>query len=320
MTPRRLIVGSLSAGVILAGAVAIWATSSNFHSVIPGQLYRSAQLKPGQLEDITKRHGIRTIVNLRGENTEKPWYQDQRESLRELGLAFHDVTLSARAMPDITELAKLIDALKTARRPILVHCLNGADRSGLASALALLMDGSHELAEAKRQTSLFYRVIYEDSAGRQFLRQYESWLAAKGQEHAPDRLLAWIRNDYDDHKGNLRFFFDGVNDRIAGKKQGTFRVDGNAVRAFGWIFDLRRQDVLGSVTVLLDGKPLETRYRLPRKDVAQVFGIPAVAASGWEAKADLAGWPRKCYGASLRVTRLDNSAWESPPLATICLN
>ena len=73
-------------------------------------------------------------------------------------------------------------------------------------------------------------------------------------------------------------------------------------------------------SMMLDDRPLpEARYRVMRKDVAEAYGIPAVDASGWEVTAELAGWPRKCYAASLRMVRLDGSAWRSSPLAKICL-
>ena len=317
---RRLLLGALAAVAILIAAIAVWFTGSNFHTVIPGELYRSAQLKPGELEEVIKRYGIRTIVNLRGTDTEELWYRDQRKKLADLGLVFHDVSLASRNMPDVTELAKLLDALRHARRPLLVHCRGGADRSGLASALVLLLGGKHKISDAMEQTSLFYRVIYDDSVGRQFLRQYESWLTARRQEHTPQRLLAWIGNDYDDNKGNLLFFFDGVNGRVARRRQDTFRVENNSIRAWGWAIDLWRQSTVGGLTVLLDGRPLETRYGLARPDVAENLGFPAVVNSGWEARTDVSGWKRKCYGASLHVTRRDGSEWRSPSLATICLD
>jgi protein tyrosine phosphatase (PTP) superfamily phosphohydrolase (DUF442 family) len=321
MTVKRLIIGFSLTCAILVGAVAMWATGGNFHAVIPGQFYRSAQIKPERLEDVVNRYGIKTIINVRGTNVEHLWYQDQQEALRRLGVAFHDVALSAREMPDIIRLDKLIDALQKSQRPTLVHCFNGADRSGLATVVALLMDGNHKLDDVRWQTSLYFQIIHDDSAGKQFLRQYESWLKAKGQKHAPDRLFAWIKNDYDDYEGNLQFIFDGVNGQVGSGRSHTFRVDGNVVSAWGWAFDSWRRDLLGAVTVMLDDRPLQkTRYRLNRKDVADYFEIPAVELSGWEVKADLTGWPRKCYGASLRMTRLDGSEWRSPPLAKVCLN
>jgi protein tyrosine/serine phosphatase len=40
--------------------------SGNFHTVVAGEFYRSAQLTPQRLETYQQLYGIRTIVNLRG--------------------------------------------------------------------------------------------------------------------------------------------------------------------------------------------------------------------------------------------------------------
>ncbi|MBM3358524.1 MAG: hypothetical protein FJY54_12460 [Betaproteobacteria bacterium] len=69
-----------------------------------------------------------------------------------------------------------------------------------------------------------------------------------------------------------------------------------------------------------DNRPLpQTRYGLMRNDVAEVFEIPAVAASGWAVEADLSGWARRCYDIRLRMVRSTGSAWQSQPLARPCL-
>src|SRR3954468_14621923 len=38
------------------------------HAVVPGELYRSAQPTPELIADYQKSYGIKTIINLRGEN------------------------------------------------------------------------------------------------------------------------------------------------------------------------------------------------------------------------------------------------------------
>jgi hypothetical protein len=48
--------------------------SGNFNTVLAGELYRSGQLSPAQIADYAKRHGIKSIINLRGNNTGNDWY------------------------------------------------------------------------------------------------------------------------------------------------------------------------------------------------------------------------------------------------------
>lgn len=318
---KRLVAGCLTAGVILVAAAAAWYADDNFHVVVPGQLYRAAQFNAKQLEDAVKRHGIRSVINLRGANKEKEWYQTSRDTGALLGLQFYDVNLGSRQLPAVTEFLKLIEALSRAPRPVLVHCQSGADRSGLASAVGLLLDGNYGLADAWRQTGLRYRVIHSDTAGKQVLQRYEAWLKEKGVAHNPERFLSWVGNDYVDSRGNLWFFVDSINDTRLKEKDNVMKINGNVFSSSGWAFDLRHRTLIRNVTVMLDDRALpETRYALARNDVAEHFGIPGVAASGWNVQTDVSGWAKRCYNFGLRLTRRDNSVWQSAPLAEVCLN
>lgn len=320
MSRRRLLTTLGAAAAIVVALIALWFSTSNYHVVVPGQLYRSAQLTPEHLAAAAARDGIRTVINLRGRNNDKIWYDDQRAALKGLGLTRYDINLSAHALPDITELKKLTHILQTADRPILAHCRDGADRSGLTSALFLLLDGKHTLHDAWQQTSLVYRTLRSDTVGKQFLNKYEGWLQARGEKHSPERLLSWIERDYDDGKGNLRFFFDGVNGKITTRDNSTFHVKGNVIRVWGWGFDLRLPGLLKGIALVLGEQAFDnTRYGVLRKDVAENFQLPAIEASGWEMQAELNGWPRKCYDARLRMSRQDGSQWTSEPVASICL-
>ena len=40
--------------------------ASNFHTVIPGKIYRGAQPSSAAIDMLVKQYGIRTILNLRG--------------------------------------------------------------------------------------------------------------------------------------------------------------------------------------------------------------------------------------------------------------
>ena len=66
--PRRrlLRLAGAAAGLALAaeaGRVLFW---TNRHAVVPGRVYRSAQLSASGLADEIAGHGIRTVVNRRG--------------------------------------------------------------------------------------------------------------------------------------------------------------------------------------------------------------------------------------------------------------
>ncbi len=60
---------------VLAGAhMGIGQLTGNFHEVIPGELYRSAQPSGKDIAAYAKAYGIKTIINLRDEKREG-WYE-----------------------------------------------------------------------------------------------------------------------------------------------------------------------------------------------------------------------------------------------------
>lgn len=59
----------LAVAVVIGGYVGWLNLSGNFNTVIAGEVYRSAQPTAAALSTYAKDHGIRSIINLRGENT-----------------------------------------------------------------------------------------------------------------------------------------------------------------------------------------------------------------------------------------------------------
>jgi protein tyrosine/serine phosphatase len=143
--------------LVSAGAyLGLLQVNANFHVVIPHELYRSAQLTPAEIAVYTKRYGIRTIVNLRGESEGSEWYEDEVVAARGLGIAHDDFRMSAEQMLSLAKARQLVALLAKAEKPILIHCKSGADRSGLAAALYLAAVKKEGEEEAGRQISFRY--------------------------------------------------------------------------------------------------------------------------------------------------------------------
>lgn len=109
--------------------------SGNFHTVIAGELYRSGQLTAEEIATYDNRYHIGTIVNLRGENSGSDWYDAEIAASRKAGIDHIDFRMSARKMLSTGRAAQLVAILKEVKKPILIHCKGGADRTGLATAL-----------------------------------------------------------------------------------------------------------------------------------------------------------------------------------------
>lgn len=156
---QALAVVLIGLGVVAAGAGA-WAgylrLTGNIHEVEPGRVYRSGQLWPSQLASLLQEKGIRTVINLRGENPGRDWYDDEIRVTTAAGVRHVSLPMSANVEPSEELLARLIATLGSAQQPMLIHCEAGADRSGLASALYKLINKGEEPAEADRQLSFRY--------------------------------------------------------------------------------------------------------------------------------------------------------------------
>lgn len=148
---------STGAAALLLGAyLAAIQITGNFAVVLPGELYRSNQPDAARLASYKERYGIRTIVNLRGDNGNAGWYRDEVAAAEKLGLTHLNFRMSARRELSVDEARQLIAILADAPRPILIHCRSGADRTGLASVLYLSRIAKVDEDEAEKQLSIRY--------------------------------------------------------------------------------------------------------------------------------------------------------------------
>jgi len=171
---------------------------TNVHAVIDGQIYRSAQPSGAWLSSFARGHGIRTVINLRGTCYPRDWYLDEAEAVQQLGISLEDVCLSAGRLPSPHELRQLALALRHAERPLLLHCRHGADRTGLAAAVALLLEQEISLEEAQRQLSLRFGHL---AVGRvtvlnRFFEFYADWLKREARQHGPANFAHWLFHEY----------------------------------------------------------------------------------------------------------------------------
>jgi len=160
----------------------------NVRAVVPGRVYRSAQLTGGSFQAMTARWAgnsldsvlgsdrIRTVINLRGGSKADDWYRAERAICARRGITYIDVPFSAVRMPPPAQLDRLLAAFDSAAYPILFHCRGGADRSGLAGVLYL---------------HLYQNVPLDEAEARQLTWRYGhlSW----GQARAMDRFFDLYR-------------------------------------------------------------------------------------------------------------------------------
>jgi len=170
----------------------------NLRTVIPGRLYRAAQPKGKYLESLAREHGIKTVFNLRGCCDPTPWYLDEAAGARAADLNLEDFSFSAGRLPSKRVIKRLIEAIDGAEEPVLIHCHQGIDRTGMVAALWLLLKTNTTIENAYAQLSLRYVHLPWGRTGNldRFLDSYRDWLIQSEQTHHPDLLREWINTHY----------------------------------------------------------------------------------------------------------------------------
>lgn len=171
----------------------------NFGVVDPGLVYRSAQPK-GNLDSLIRQCRPASILNLRGGSRRDWWYAAEVDAAKEQGIDFYDYQLSAEQRPSRRQLLTLLDLLDRARYPILIHCKQGADRTGLVSALYLMSRRGIPPEAARSALTIWHGHLPLGRTSRlhQPLLEYDAWLASNQLEHTPDRFRKWVEELYFD--------------------------------------------------------------------------------------------------------------------------
>ena len=109
------------------------AVYNNFYDLGRG-MYRVSQPSPRQLRAYQQKFGIRTVINLRGENVFGS-YLLEKQACDELGITLVDHRLFSRHFPTVEEVLSTRDLFDRIEYPAMIHCKSGADRAGLAATL-----------------------------------------------------------------------------------------------------------------------------------------------------------------------------------------
>ncbi len=169
-------------------SVSIWTKVSqffdNFYEVVPKKLYRSKQLDGKTLGKYIDNHHFAAVINLRGVNSDKKWWRDEKALCENKNVSFYNIPMSACRLPSKEEIKELINIFENVKGPIYLHCQGGADRTGLATAIYMMLMQDKTNQEALKYLSIQYgHRKYKNSAMDIFVKNWQG--------------RNWALNEYD---------------------------------------------------------------------------------------------------------------------------
>ena len=114
-------------------------------------LSRSAQPLPEDLASI-KEEGVTDIVNLRT-MTDKSCLFDEGAEAEKLGMKYHNIAINHRnpTEKNVTDFLEIMCDAEKNNKKVLVHCLEGKDRTGLCVYIYKCLRGIGSVAQNKAE-------------------------------------------------------------------------------------------------------------------------------------------------------------------------
>lgn len=185
----------------------------NRPSAISHEMYRANQPAPFEFARLARR-GIRTVVNLRGENLSSGVYLLEQEACARHGLALVNFQVRSNIPPTKAQLHGARELFEIIEYPAILHCKSGADRVGLMSALYLLVRQKRPVEEALDQ--LHWRFGHFKRARTGILdRFFESYRDYDAK--TPTDFYTWVDEVYDPEALKAQFKPSRLQDFIAAR-------------------------------------------------------------------------------------------------------
>ena len=129
----------------------------NFHRV-NDDIRRSGQPDAEEMAYLFTAEGIRSVLNLRD-------HHDDKDEIGTLDIERFDIPLSAGNITE-DDLVGILQTVKRAPKPILIHCLHGSDRTGAAvAACRIILEGwsvEQAVSELMKPEYGHHRTLYKN--------------------------------------------------------------------------------------------------------------------------------------------------------------
>jgi protein tyrosine/serine phosphatase len=123
----------------------------NFHIVDDG-IWRSAQPSIESIA-VMKKHGLKTIINLRADKENHLWESGVCDSL---GIQYFHMPMDGREVPDTSDINKILRVIENQQnQPLMFHCLGGKDRTGIVTAIYRLKNSDIGFKEVHTEMLMY---------------------------------------------------------------------------------------------------------------------------------------------------------------------
>lgn len=309
--PLRLLLAAIAlvAALAVLGPLRAYVFERNLHEVIEGEVYRSAQPSGPRLTEWIETLSLRSVVNLRGRKSQddRRWLRDEIEAAERAGIEHVSIRMSADDVPPAPTLRRLVETLDSAPRPLLLHCAAGAERSALASAVAVLLSNG-DLDAARAEFALDKGFVHWlNPRLPRVLDDYATWLAEQGETSSPDRFRAWVATEYAPYFYKARIEALDAPVALAANAPTTLRfqvtntsrqpIPFRSTRDAGVHLGAHLEAAGGSVRHELRGDRIDLDLT-PGASVELTLDLPALAEPGrWSLRVDLVDEGVKWFGA-----------------------
>lgn len=178
---------------------------NNTHEVSKGQWYRAAQMSEADLGRTLDEFKIRTVLRLVGaDDADRADYEADARACEKRGVKLFMAKMASSRLPWRSELSTLFAfldqiAAEATLRPVLVHCSQGSDRTGLVSVIWLHDYQGEPIEEARRQLAFvpYMHVSFgEARAMGEFLDRFEAF----ARNRKGTKIRDWVREHWFEEK------------------------------------------------------------------------------------------------------------------------
>lgn len=165
----------------------------NMHPIGDKGMWRANQPSPNRVKWLAEQ-GFKTILNLRGTQPGRHYYDLERDACERHGITMIDLPWGSREAPYVERIENLVKTFETIEYPAMMHCKSGADRAGIVAVIYAITQLNWPFEEAIEHLSGKYLHVKQGKTGMldYFFEEYRKSNAAE-----PIEFMDWVRTKYD---------------------------------------------------------------------------------------------------------------------------